>query len=63
MHFAMVKDGTTDFNNGNGTGPFLCKEFQPGVRSLAVRNPNYWKPGKPYLDEIEVFSIQDELPA
>jgi hypothetical protein len=60
MHFAIVKDGTTDFSKGNGTGPFLCKEFQPGVHSLAVRNPNYWKPGKPYLDEIEIFSIQDE---
>jgi peptide/nickel transport system substrate-binding protein len=60
MHFAIVKDGTTDFSKGNGTGPFLCKEFQPGVQSLAVRNPNYWKPGKPYLDEIEIFSIQDE---
>jgi peptide/nickel transport system substrate-binding protein len=60
MHFAIVKDGTTDFSKGNGTGAFLCKEFQPGVRSLAVRNPNYWKPGKPYLDELEIFSIQDE---
>ena len=59
-HFMIVKDGTTDFSSGIGTGPFTVKEFSPGVRSVAVRNPNYWKPGKPYLDEIEYFSIEDE---
>jgi peptide/nickel transport system substrate-binding protein len=59
-HFMIVKEGTTDFTKGNGTGPFTVKEFTPGVRSIAVRNPNYWKPGKPYLDEIEYFSIEDE---
>lgn len=59
-HFLIVRDGTTDFSTGNGTGPFKVKEFRPGVRSIAVRNEEYWKPGKPYLDEIESFSIPDE---
>ena len=47
-------------HQGHGTGPFTVKEFTPGVRSIAVKNPTYWKPGKPYLDEIEYFSIEDE---
>ncbi|MBE9607246.1 ABC transporter substrate-binding protein [Acetobacteraceae bacterium H6797] len=59
-HFLIIRDGTTDFSKANGTGPYLCHEFSPGVRSVARRNPNYWKNGKPYLDEIEYFSIQDE---
>jgi peptide/nickel transport system substrate-binding protein len=59
-HFMIVKDGTTDFSKGIGTGPYTVKEFSPGVRSVAVRNANYWKSGKPYLDEIEYFSIEDE---
>lgn len=59
-HFLIVRDGTTDFSLANGTGPFKCAEFQPGVRSIAVRNDNYWKPGLPYLDEIELFTIPDE---
>lgn len=59
-HFLIVRDGTTDFSTANGTGPFKCKEFRPGVRAIAVRNEEYWKPGKPYLDEIESFSIPDE---
>jgi len=60
FHFHIVKDGTTDFNAGIGTGPYKLKEFKPGVRSLVVRNETYWKPGKPYLDEIEFVGIGDE---
>ena len=25
-----------------------------------MRNENYWKPGKPYLDQIEFFGIADD---
>ena len=60
FHFAIVKEGTTDFSTGIGTGPYKLKEFKPGVRSIAVRNEAYWKPGKPYLDEIEFVGIGDE---
>ncbi len=60
FHFMIVKDGTTDFSTGIGTGPFKLKEFKPGVRSIAVRNEAYWKPGRPYLDEIEFVGIGDE---
>jgi peptide/nickel transport system substrate-binding protein len=60
FHFHIIKDGTTDFSTAIGTGPFLCKEFTPGVRSIAVRNPNYWQSGKPYLDEVEFIGIPDE---
>jgi peptide/nickel transport system substrate-binding protein len=59
-HFHIVKDGTTEFNAGVGTGPYKVKEFKPGVRSIAVRNDNYWKPNRPYLDEIEYVGISDE---
>ncbi|CAJ0816006.1 hypothetical protein LMG19087_02620 [Ralstonia wenshanensis] len=60
FHFHIVKDGTTDFNAGIGTGPYKIKEFKPGVRTVVVRNDGYWKPGKPYLDEIEFVGIGDE---
>jgi len=60
FHFLIVKAGTTDFNAGIGTGPFKVKEFRPGVRSIAVRNEAYWKPGRPYLDEIELVGIGDD---
>lgn len=59
-HLLIVPDGTTDFSQGIGTGPFKVKEFKPGVRSVSVRNTGYWKPGLPYLDEIEFIAIGDE---
>lgn len=59
-HLLIVPEGTTDFSQGIGTGPFKVKEFKPGVRSISARNPNYWKPGLPYLDEIEFIAIADE---
>jgi peptide/nickel transport system substrate-binding protein len=58
--FMIVKDGTTDFSTAVGTGPYTCKEFKPGVRSVAVRNTNYWKSDKAHVDEIEFFSIADD---
>jgi peptide/nickel transport system substrate-binding protein len=60
FHFHIVKEGTTDFNAGIGTGPFKLKEFKPGVRSIVVRNDSYWRTGRPYLDEIEYVGIGDE---
>ncbi|MFS2115089.1 ABC transporter substrate-binding protein [Herbaspirillum frisingense] len=60
FHFHIVKAGTTDFSAGIGTGPYKLKEFNPGIRSVVVRNDNYWIPGKPYLDEIEYVGIGDE---
>jgi len=36
-----------------GTGPFKFVEFKPNERIVVTRNPDYWKPGRPYLDGIE----------
>jgi peptide/nickel transport system substrate-binding protein len=36
-----------------GTGPFKFVEFKPNEFIKVVRNPDYWKPGRPYLDGIE----------
>ena len=58
-HFAITPDGTTDFAKGVGTGPFRIREFSPGVRSVSVRNENYFLEGRPYVDSIEFFGISD----
>src|SRR5262252_4968944 len=36
-----------------GTGPFKFVEFKPNEVVKTARNPDYWKPGRPYLDGIE----------
>jgi peptide/nickel transport system substrate-binding protein len=35
-----------------GTGPFTMKNYQPGTGFTLKRNPNYWIPGRPYLDGV-----------
>lgn len=37
-----------------GTGPFMLQSWKPGVQAVFVRNPHYFRPGKPYLDKIVV---------
>lgn len=60
FHFVIIKQDTKDFASAIGTGPYTVKEFAPGIRTVGTRNPNYWKPGKPYLDEIELIGIPDD---
>ena len=64
FHFKVIQNGGEGeyFQKPVGTGPFVCKEFTPGVRSMGVRNDNYWNDeGGPYLDELETFAITDTV--
>jgi peptide/nickel transport system substrate-binding protein len=42
-----------------GTGPFVMKGWQRGQTITLARNPNYWRPGLPYLDQIVFRMIPD----
>jgi peptide/nickel transport system substrate-binding protein len=46
-----------------GTGPFKFAEFQPNQSIKVTRNPDYWKPGRPYLDGIEYPIIPNRATA
>jgi peptide/nickel transport system substrate-binding protein len=46
-----------------GTGPFKFVEFKPNEHVKVARNPDYWKPGRPYLDGIEYTIIRDRSTA
>ena len=63
FHFRIVKNGTTDFSKGIGTGPYKLAEFKPGVRSVHTRNDNYWNSDHagPYIDQYEFFAITDDV--
>ncbi|MFT4268954.1 MAG: ABC transporter substrate-binding protein [Xenophilus sp.] len=45
-----------------GTGPFRFKEWVKGSHIALERNPDYWKPGLPYLDGV-VFKFIPEAAA
>ncbi|MBW1867622.1 MAG: ABC transporter substrate-binding protein [Deltaproteobacteria bacterium] len=60
-HLTIFSDGTKgpEFEKGIGTGGYILKSWEPGVNSLTIRNPNYWKTGRAHFDEIEMLSIVD----
>jgi peptide/nickel transport system substrate-binding protein len=43
--------------NPVGTGPFKFVEFKPNESIKIIRNPDYWKKDRPYLDGIEYTYI------
>lgn len=59
-HMLIVPANTKNFSQGIGTGPFKVTKFMPGMQTTVEKNENYWKPGLPYLDKIELIAIEDE---
>ncbi|MGE3147693.1 MAG: ABC transporter substrate-binding protein [Pseudorhodoplanes sp.] len=54
-----AKDGKADWQSGDGTGGYKVAKFDPGVRMLMSRNPNYWKSGAAHFDEVEALAVSD----
>jgi ABC-type transport system substrate-binding protein len=52
-----VLDGTAE--DPIGTGPFEFDEWVRDDHLTVVRNDSYWRPGLPYLDEIEFRPMAD----
>jgi len=47
--------------NAVGTGPYTVDEWQRDDHIRFVKNENYWQPGLPYLDAIEISYIPDPM--
>jgi peptide/nickel transport system substrate-binding protein len=47
-------------NPNIGTGPYKLKSFTPGQQSVHVRNPNYWRTGQPYFDQVTIIDFPDD---
>ena len=59
---AMIEAATNNPNTAPtpiGTGPFIYSSWQPNDHFTATRNPNYWRTGLPYLDQITFKPIPD----
>jgi peptide/nickel transport system substrate-binding protein len=46
-----------------GTGPFRFVEYKPSQSIKVARNPDYWKPDRPYLDGVEYTVIPNRSTA
>ena len=53
------KGGKISPTDGIGTGGYVLKSFEPGVRAFFARHPNYFKSGKAHFDEVEMLAIID----
>lgn len=42
-----------------GTGAFQVTEFNSGISVKYARNDNYWQEGKPYLDGVEMYIVDE----
>jgi peptide/nickel transport system substrate-binding protein len=43
-----------------GTGPFLLESYEPNVKTIFRRNPDYFRQGLPYVDGVEWLVVPDE---
>ncbi len=60
-HLTIVPAGTSgkDWEEGVGTGGYILRQWEPGVRASYTRNPNYFKKDRAFFDEIELIQVQD----
>ena len=58
-HLAMYpsEGGEAQWDKGIGAGPYVLKSFEPGVKLVGERNPNYFK--DTWFDSVELLSIID----
>ncbi|MEO1190309.1 MAG: ABC transporter substrate-binding protein [Pseudomonadota bacterium] len=54
-----AKDGKLEWQQGQGTGPYMLQNFNPGVAATFTKNPNYWKADAAYFDSVEIITILD----
>jgi len=55
------KVGAAKFGNQPmGSGPFIMAKWEKLKQITLKRNPYYWKPGQPYLDEVDLVVIADD---
>ncbi|MCH7800351.1 MAG: ABC transporter substrate-binding protein [Chloroflexi bacterium] len=43
----------------HGAGAFILGEHNPAERTVLERNPNYWRAGAPYVDQIILFYMPE----
>ena len=61
-YFFMVfpeKDGRIDWQSGVSCGGYRLAEFEPGVRYVGERYPDYWKSDRAWFDRVEIVPLSD----
>jgi len=56
---AALEEQGEDYTSPVGAGPFLLQSWDPAVGETMTRNPDYFREGRPYLDELKFTVIAD----
>ena len=59
-HALVIKDGTEDASDFNGTGPFVVSNYSPEDRVEMVANENYFIEGRPHLAGLDVLFFNED---
>lgn len=54
------KEETFAARNANGTGPYMLKTREPGVKTVLVKNPNWWGPNEGNVTELVYTPIASD---
>lgn len=60
MNIVPTVDGKADVTSTHGTGCYILKDFEAGIRASVERNPNAWQSDFGYADSIEWITINDD---
>jgi peptide/nickel transport system substrate-binding protein len=60
QQFGAIPSGRTNFSQPIGSGPFTLEEYQAGTNAVLLRNARYWRPGRPYLDGVQIIALAQE---
>src|SRR5215510_14022689 len=53
------EDALKQAESAIGTGPFVLERYEPNVKTVFRRNPDYFRPGEPYVDGVEWVVVDD----
>jgi peptide/nickel transport system substrate-binding protein len=60
-HLIIQPNGGKDAPDaGIGTGPYMTKVNEPGVRHGYEKNPNYWDASRGHADQVELIVLNDD---
>ncbi|MHB1294664.1 MAG: ABC transporter substrate-binding protein [Anaerolineae bacterium] len=59
-HALVLKQGTEDPADLNGTGPYIVDDYRVEDRMVLRANPNYFVEDQPVLDGLEIIFFGDE---
>ncbi len=62
-HALIIKEGTTEATDFNGTGPFKVVEYRPEDRIELQANPDYFVEDQPRLEKLEFVFFSDKAAA